>query len=502
MPVRTRTAIVLCFAAIACGGGGGPAGPAPVASVTVVLTNPSIVVGQTTTASATTKDAGGTALTGRAITWSTGNASVLTVSATGTVTAVASGTADVVATSEGKSGTATLTVSPAPVATVDVSLGTSFLNPGATTQATAIPRDAYGNFLSGRAVSWGSDNTAVATVSSTGLVTAIASGSCNISAVVESRTASVILSVNAAAVASTTVSLVSPTGIGSTTQATATFRSADGSVVPGTITGWSSDNTAVATVTAQGVVTSVGLGTANISVTSDGPTASAPMTVAQLVGFGSATEKIRIVDIGSTFTPTFTGATAGSTTLTSRATSVATVDAQGTISGVGEGQAWIAATAAGFAPDSIYVIVPRNSTGPVLRTDLTAYNAKAGTTVVFNVILDTRSTPIGGAELTVGYTNNPVVFTAVNVTTTGSPAPLLSNLQSGLFRLSLASGSALGGQLSILRFTFTAPVTIGAALIPNRSGYLILTLIDLVDPTGADLLPVSTSMRIPIIVTQ
>jgi hypothetical protein len=127
---------------------------------------------------------------------------------------------------------------------------------------------------------------------------------------------------------------------------------------------------------------------------------------------------------------------------------------------------------------------------------------KAGTTVAFNVILDTRSAPIGGAELTVGYTANPVVFTSVDVTPTGTPAPVISNLQGGLFRMSLASGSALSGQLSILRFTFTAPVTSGVELIANRSGYVILTLIDLVDPAGADLLPVSTSMRIPIIITQ
>ena len=71
-----------------------------------------------------------------------------------------------------------------------------------------------------------------------------------------------------------------------------------------------------------------------------------------------------------------------------------------------------------------------------------------------------------------------------------------------MFRVSLASGSPLTGQLSILQFTFTAPITSGVDLISDRSGYLILTLIDLVDPTGADLLPVSTSMRIPIIITQ
>jgi uncharacterized protein YjdB len=378
----------------------------------------------------------------------------------------------------------------------------STLDIGGTTQATAIARDAGGNILTGRLVNWSSDNNVVASVTSTGLVTAINPGLANITAVVDSKFASAPLFVNGPTIASTTVTLASPTGIGSTTQATAKFKDTNGNPINGIISGWSSDNTGVATVNASGVVKSVGLGTANISVTSNGPTASASMTVSPLVGFGSLTEKIRILDIGTAFTPTLTGASAGSTTFTSRAPSVVSVDAAGTITGVGEGQAWVAATAPGFASDSIYVIVPRNSTGPLLRTDLTRYAIKAGTTVTFNVILDTRATPIGGTELTVGFTSNPLILSSVNVATTGTPSPELSSLQSGLFRLSLASGSALTGQLSILRFTFTAPVTQGVELIANRSGYIVLTLIDLVDPTGADILPTSTSMRIPIIITQ
>jgi hypothetical protein len=144
-------------------------------------------------------------------------------------------------------------------------------------------------------------------------------------------------------------------------------------------------------------------------------------------------------------------------TFVSRSTSVATVNAQGTITGVSEGQAWVAVAAPGFAPDSVYVIVPRNATGPLLRSDLTAYNVLAGFTIVVNVILDTRSTPIGGAELSVGYTTNPTVFTSVTVAGTGSPAPLITSVQQGVFRVSLASGSPLSGQLAFLRFTFTAP---------------------------------------------
>jgi hypothetical protein len=240
-------------------------------------------------------------------------------------------------------------------------------------------------------------------------------------------------------------------------------------------------------------VTGVATGSANITATSEGQNGSAAVTVAPQLGFGSSTEKIRIVDIGSTFSPTLTGSSAGTTTFVSRSPSVARVDAQGTITGVGEGQAWIAASAPGYVADSVYIIVPRTSTGPLLRTDLTTFNVKTGATLSFTVILDTRSTPIGGAEFTVGFTTFPTIFTTGNYATTGNPAPVVSNLQAGLLRLSLASGSPLTGALSVLQLNFTATTA-------NASGFITLTFIDLVSPTGADLIPVATSVRIPVIV--
>jgi hypothetical protein len=282
-------------------------------------------------------------------------------------------------------------------------------------------------------------------------------------------------------------------GVGWTTLATATTKDGAGNVLVGRSVTWSSDNTSIATVNTIGVVTGIAAGSANITATSEGQSGFAGITVAPELGFGSSGEKIRIVDIGGVFTPTLSGPSSGTTTFVSRATSVATVDAQGTITGVGEGQVWVAATAPGWLADSVYVIVPRTSTGPVLRSDLTTFNVKPGSTLVINIILDTRSTPIGGAELSVGYTTSPTIFTGGTWSATGSPAPIVSNLQGGVFRLSLASGSPLTGQLAILRLTFTTRSS-------NTSGFLTLTLIDLVSPTGTDLLPVSTSTRIPIII--
>jgi hypothetical protein len=81
-----------------------------VASVAVALASSTLNPGQTTQATATTRDSSGNVLTGRAIAWTTNNSSVATVSGAGLVAAVASGSALIVATSEGKSGNAPLTV--------------------------------------------------------------------------------------------------------------------------------------------------------------------------------------------------------------------------------------------------------------------------------------------------------------------------------------------------------------------------------------------------------
>ena len=500
MPLRVRTAIALSIAALGCGGGGGGVtGPAPIATLSVDLARSSILIGETTTATGTARDASGNVLTGRAMSWSSNNSAVATVSTTGSVTAVSAGTTSITAASEGRTGTAMLTVAVPPVATVTVSLASSTIGAGSTTQATATTKDANGQVLTGRAVSWASDNSSVATVSTAGVVTGVNAGSANITATSEGRSGSAAVTVVPVAVASVTVSVASSTiGVGQTTPATATTKDANGNVLVGRSVTWSSDNTSIATVSTGTVSTSVvfgvATGTANITATSEGQSGFAGITVAPQLGFGSSGEKIRIVDIGSVFTPALSGPSSSTTTFVSRATSVATVDAQGRITGVGEGQVWVAATAPGWVADSVHVIVPRTSTGPVLRSDLTTFNVKAGSTIVINIILDTRSTPIGGAELSVGYTTSPALFTSGTWAATGSPAPVVSNLQGGVLRVSLASGSPLTGELAMLRLDFTiAPSS-------NASGFLTLTLIDLVSPTGTDLLPISTSTRIPIII--
>ena len=111
--MRSRFVVVAALSVLsACGGSDDTTGPVTqtVSSVSVTLANASIPAGQTTQATAIVRDASGTILTGRTVTFTSSNTSVATVAATGLVTAVAEGTSSITATSETKSGVATLTV--------------------------------------------------------------------------------------------------------------------------------------------------------------------------------------------------------------------------------------------------------------------------------------------------------------------------------------------------------------------------------------------------------
>lgn len=151
--------------------------PIPVAQVAVTPPTGNLFVGATVALTATPKDAQGGTLSGRTITWASGNPALATVSASGVVTGVApGGPVTITATCEGISGTATVTVSLVPVATVTVSPGTGTVPKGTTLQLTATLKDAQGQSLTGRSISWSSSANGTATVSATGLVTGVAMG--------------------------------------------------------------------------------------------------------------------------------------------------------------------------------------------------------------------------------------------------------------------------------------------------------------------------------------
>ena len=277
--------------------------------------------------------------------------------------------------------------------------------------------------------------------------------------------------------------------------------------------GWlivsASGSSAPFTVSLQANAATLPPGTYRAAITlSAAAAANSPVTVtvtltvlpSNTITYGSATEKLRILDVASAFTPALsmrdgTGqpTAVGAVTFASRATSVATVDAQGRVTAVGEGTTWVAVLAPGTA-DSVFVIVPRAGGGPVLRSDLTTYLVKAGDVTFVNVLIDTRSTPIGAATVAVGYTSvSSPVFGLTFTIPTGPPVPVATTITTGVIRVTHASATALTGQVALLRLRVTTPVA-------GLSGVITLTVTDIVAPDGSDLMSVTTSTRIPIIV--
>jgi hypothetical protein len=160
-------------------------------------------------------------------------------------------------------------------------LANPVLTQGSTTQAVATLRDAAGNELTGRTITWESASTGVASVSATGAVVAVGAGSVLITATSEGKSGSAMLTVNLASVASVTVSLATPrVGVGGLSQGGAVLRDASGNVLSGRVVAWTSSNPAVATVLATGgLVTGVGLGTSTITAKSEGLSGTATITV-------------------------------------------------------------------------------------------------------------------------------------------------------------------------------------------------------------------------------
>lgn len=91
--------------------------------------------------------------------------------------------------------TATTAASTAPVASVVVAPESATVVVGRTQQLTVTLKDTRGRVVRGRPVAWASKDTSVASVSSTGLVTAVALGSTTISATSEGKNGSATITV-------------------------------------------------------------------------------------------------------------------------------------------------------------------------------------------------------------------------------------------------------------------------------------------------------------------
>ena len=328
----------------------------PVASVAVTPPAAAVLVGGIVQLTATPKDANGNPLAGRTVAWSSGATGVASVDANGLVKGVGAGTATITATSEGKSAIATITVSSVPVKSVVVTPSTATVLAGGMVQLSATPKDSAGNALTGRTVAWSSSATSVATVDANGLVKGVGAGSATITATSEGKSGTATITVTLVPVASVQVAPASPTVLlGQTVPLIATPKDSAGNPLTGRVGTWSSSATGVATVDVNGLVKGVGPGTATITATCEGKSGTATVTVSNVpVASVVVTPATASMFPGGTAQLTATPMDSAGNALTGRtvawssnATSVATIDANGSVKGVAAGSATITATSEG-----------------------------------------------------------------------------------------------------------------------------------------------------------
>jgi uncharacterized protein YjdB len=454
--------------------------PVPVVAVTVTLNAPTILIGTATTATAVTRDASGTVLTGRGVTWSSSDPAVAVVDpVTGVVTAVSPGNAEIIATSEGVSGQATLTVPP-PVWSVGVTLGASTLVIGQTTAAMATPRDVGGAVLTGRVVAWSSSNRDVATVDATGAVIAVAPGTASIIATTEGISGQATLVV-VRPVASVTVALQATLIEGQSTIATSESRDATNVVLTGRSVTWSSSDPAVATVDASGTVTAVGKGAAEIIATSvENPAIAGQSTlaVAPRVSSVSVTLGAASIMLGTPTTASAITRDVADSVLTDRPVTwsssnpaIATVDPlTGAVTAVAPGTASIVATSEGISGQvtltvllvpvasvqvqlaATSIIAGASTTGTAVTRDA-ANAALAGRAVAWSSSNETVATvdALSGAVMGVGPGSVSIVATSDGVTgqATLTVLPAVASVSVSLAATTLIEGqSTVAGAVS------------------------------------------------------
>ncbi len=259
----------------------------------IVLT----AIGQSTQINATVLDQESKVITGAAVTWTSSNARVAMVSPGGQVTAVSNGTARITATF----GFASASVSVSVVqeaGSITISPESATLETvGATVQMEAVVHDTGNSVIPGAAVMWSTGDPSIATVDNNGLVTAVSSGTTQITAtsvaVSESAPVSVVFVPEAGSI-SINISTATLTSIGQSVQLSAVVFDIDGMALPGATVMWSSGNPVVATVNDSGLVTAFTSGKARIIATSGSISAFATIHV-DLRGTGPAIDKAVLI---------------------------------------------------------------------------------------------------------------------------------------------------------------------------------------------------------------
>lgn len=182
------TSTLLLALALACGDPSGP-DAVPVATIQIASIPSQIPQGSTVHLAVTLKDTADNVLTGRTVAWTTSNANVASVSPEGLLTAAAvGGPVTITATSETKSATLQVSVVPRTAARVVITPSFTTIDVAAEKTLAVAAYDALDVAISSPTTTWSTSSSAVATVSTSGVVKGVAQGVSTIAAKVDAAT--------------------------------------------------------------------------------------------------------------------------------------------------------------------------------------------------------------------------------------------------------------------------------------------------------------------------
>ncbi len=353
--------VIVCLTLL-CGCGAGTLGPGVVGpsrslvSIAIAPADTALLLGtlQPFTATASYSDHTSQDVTD-SVTWSSSDASVLSVARGGLSTALALGSVTISATSGAITGSTTVNVQAAVLSSIKVRPVSKKIAP-----FTSQPFQAVGTYTDGSTqnvtaqVSWTSSNTAVANIANGGRAKGLTPGSATITAMLNSIGGSSTLNVSNATIVSISVAPPGRT-IAPDTRLTFAANGVFSDHTTQVITrdsAWASDTPAVATVGAGGTATAVSPGTANIAATFNGVSGTASLNVSSATLSSISVSPASAVLAPTTSancvaTGTFSdGSTQGITnivTWTSSAPNIASVNAGGRVTAQSPGNATITA---------------------------------------------------------------------------------------------------------------------------------------------------------------
>lgn len=205
--VRRMGALLALALAAACGDGvtegtpGQPGGGTPPPDTTSVVATVEITPGtlqlrvdSSRALSATVRSQKGDVLTGRLVSWTSSDPTVVRVDINGNVTALKVGTSVITAGLDGRQGHSTIEVLPPPsVATVTIVGETAGLEPGESRLLGVQLRAANGQVLYGREVTWSTSDSTVVRVLPGGYILGVKGGTATITATSEGKSGSITI---------------------------------------------------------------------------------------------------------------------------------------------------------------------------------------------------------------------------------------------------------------------------------------------------------------------